>query len=109
MERNQTSGLKPDAASSRYRDQRWQGVFHRRRYNSTMDKSSATRPPGLRPPDGAVSSYDLSGQGGFSWSTRELVVSEDGKNLHYNILSNSVSVSEREGPASPSGDHDPCG
>src|SRR5258708_23705569 len=67
----------------------------------------ATRPPELRPPNGEVSSYDPSGQGGFSWSTGEhgthmLVISEDGKKIFTtNIQSNSVSVWEREGTAGP--------
>ena len=68
---------------------------------------SATRPPERRPPDGVVSSYDLSGQGGFRWSwstgehgTHMLVISEDGKKIFTtNIQSNSVSVWDREGPA----------
>ena len=76
---------------------------------------SATRPPELRPPDGEVSSYDPSGQGGLSWSTGEygthmLVISEDGKKIFTtNIQSNSVSVWEREGPADPQGTTIPVG
>jgi YVTN family beta-propeller protein len=70
---------------------------------------SATRPPELRPPDGQVSSYDPSSQGGFSWSwstgeygTHMLVISEDGKKIFTtNIQSNSVSVWEREESAGP--------
>jgi len=70
---------------------------------------SATRPPALRPPDGLVSSYDPSSQGGFSWSwstgeygTHMLVISEDGKKIFTtNIQSNSVSVWEREESAGP--------
>jgi len=76
---------------------------------------SATRPPELRPPNGEVSSYDPSGQGGFSWSTGEygthmLVISEDGKKIFTtNIQSNSVSVWEREGTAGPQGTTIPVG
>ena len=76
---------------------------------------SATRPTELRPPDGEVSSYDPSGQGGFGWSTGEygthmLVISEDGKKIFTtNIQSNSVSVWEREGPAGPQGTTIPVG
>src|SRR5258707_1325533 len=76
---------------------------------------SSTRPPELRPPNGEVSSYDPSGQGGFGWSTGEygthmLVISEDGKKIFTtNIQSNSVSVWEREGPAGPQGTTIPVG
>lgn len=70
---------------------------------------SSTRPPELRPPDGMVSSYDPSGQAGFSWSTGEygtpmLVISKDGKNIFTtNIRSDSVSVLESEGPPGAQG------
>src|SRR5258708_39589408 len=82
---------------------------------SPLPHPSPTRPPELRPPDGEVSSYDPSGQGGLSWSTGEygthmLVISEDGKKIFTtNIQSNSVSVWEREGPAGPPGATIPVG